>query len=591
VYADLGEAERERGHERAVELLRESGAPDQRVAAHLLHVQPRARASVVATLREAAQRASDEGAADVARSYLERALVEPPDAHQRADVLFELGSAELRSGSPGALGHLREAHELVRGEPPSAEVALALANAHFAEDVDLFESADALQRTIEGLDPSDAALTQRLEAELIMWARFDARLYPMARERLARIADRATEDSLGGRFLMVLVASELARSGESPDRARELVHRALAGGLLLGDESWQGYVVAVAVLLSLDELDTAVRLYTDWLELARRQGSALAFAHASSFRAFALLRRGDLPDAEADARAALDAPIPLGSTYAHLAEALAERGELAEAIQTLDLAGVPEDHHTYQTAVLLAPRARLRIASGEVTQGLADLLAAGESLGSFGIHNPSYSAWRSEAALATLGLGDRQEARRLVGEEIELARRWGTARPLGVALRAAGLVEGGDEGLELLRESVDVLATSQAQLERAKSFTELGAALRRANQRAEARAFLQEGLELARRCGAIVLAERTHAELLATGARPRRLVRSGVDSLTPSERRVAQMATEGQTNREIAQALFVTPKTVETHLSHVYRKLEIQARSQLPGAMSEASSR
>jgi DNA-binding CsgD family transcriptional regulator len=592
VYADLSEAERERGHERAAELLGDSGAPAQRVAAHLLHVPPRARASVVATLREAAQRASDESAADVARSYLERALVEPPDAHERADVLFELGSAELRSGLPGALGHLREAHELVRGEPPSAEVALALANAHFAEDVDLFEAADGLQRTIEGLDPSEAALRQRLEAELIMWARFDNRLYPMARERLARIADRATEDSLGGRFLMVVVASELARAGESPDRARELVMRALAGGLLLGDESWQGYIVAVAVLMSLDELDTAVRLYTELLELARRQGSAFAFAHASSFRGFALLRRGDLPEAEADARAALDVTLPLGFTYAHLAEVLAERGELAEAIQTLDLAGMPEDHHTYQTACLLAPRARLRIASGEVTQGLADLLAAGESLGSFGIHNPSYSvAWRSQAALATLGLGDRQEARRLVGEEIELARRWGTARPLGVALRAAGLVEGGDEGLERLRESVDVLATSQAQLERAKSFTELGAALRRANQRAEARAFLQEGLELARRCGAIVLAERTHAELLATGARPRRLVRSGVDSLTPSERRVAQMATEGQTNREIAQALFVTPKTVETHLSHVYRKLEIQARSQLPGAMSEASSR
>jgi DNA-binding CsgD family transcriptional regulator len=590
VYADLGEAERERGHERAAELLSESGAPAQRVAAHLLHVQPRARASVVATLREAAQRASDEGAADVARSYLERALAEPPDVHERADVLFELGSAELRSGLPGALGHLREAHELVRGEPPSAEVALALANAHFAEEVDLFEAADGLQRTIEGLDPSDAALRQRLEAELIMWARFDNRLYPMARERLARIADRATEDSLGGRFLMVVVASELGRTGESPDRARELVRRALAGGLLLGDESWQGYVVAVSVLMSLDELDTAVRLYTELLELARRQGSAFAFAHASSFRGFALLRRGDLPEAEADARAALDATFPLGFTYAHLAEVLAERGELAEAIRTLDLAGMPAEHHTWQTACLLDPRARLRIASGEVAQGLADLLAAGETIESFGIHNPSYSAWRSQAALAMVGLGDRREARRLVGEEIELARRWGAPRPLGVALRAAGLVEGGDEGLELLRESVDVLATSQAQLERAKSFTELGAALRRANQRAEARAFLQEGFELARRCGAIVLAERTHAELLATGARPRRLVRSGVESLTPSERRVAQMATEGQTNREIAQALFVTPKTIETHLSHVYRKLGIQARSQLRGAMSELSS-
>ncbi len=166
-----------------------------------------------------------------------------------------------------------------------------------------------------------------------MWARFDARLYPMARERLARIADRATEDSLGGRFLMVLVASELARAGESRDRAREIVQRALAGGLLLGGESFQGYVVAVAVLLSLDELDTAVRLYTEWLELARRQGSAFAFAHASSFRAFALLRRGDLLEAEADARAALDAASPLGFTYACVAEALAERGELAEAVR------------------------------------------------------------------------------------------------------------------------------------------------------------------------------------------------------------------------------------------------------------------
>jgi DNA-binding NarL/FixJ family response regulator len=130
------------------------------------------------------------------------------------------------------------------------------------------------------------------------------------------------------------------------------------------------------------------------------------------------------------------------------------------------------------------------------------------------------------------------------------------------------------------------LAASQAQLERAKSLTELGAALRRANQRASARAFLEEALELAHRSGAVMVADRAHTELLATGARPRRLVRSGVDSLTSSERRIARMAPDGQTNREIAQALFVTPKTVETHLSHVYRKLGIQARSQLAGAMA-----
>jgi DNA-binding CsgD family transcriptional regulator len=586
VYADLSDPERELGHLHAAELLAKDGAAPQRVAAHLLHVSPQARASVVATLREAADRATDEGAADVARSYLERALAEPPDADERADVLFELGSAELRAGLPGALGHLDEAYRLVQGQPRSAEVALALANAHFAEDVDLFEAAEGLRRTIEGLKPTDTALAQRLEAELIMWARFDARLYPMARERLARIGDGVSDDTLGGRFLLVLLASELARTGESPEKARLLVQRALAGGLLLGDESWQPYVVAVAVLVSLDDLDTAVRLYTDWLELARKRGSPFAFAHASSFRAMAMLRRGDLAEAEADARAGLDAPLPLAFTYALLADVLAERGDLAEAIGTLDRAGPPDENRpTYQTSVLLEPRARLRIASGDTAQGLADLLAAGERMESFGVRNPSYSSWRSEAALVLLGLGDHSEARRLVGEEVELARRWGAPRPLGAALRVAGLVDGGDDGLELLRASVDTLTTSPARLERAKSLTELGAAFRRANHRTSARPLLQEGLELAHRCGAVLLAERAHAELLASGARPRRLVLRGIDALTPSERRVAQMATEGQTNREIAQALFVTMKTVETHLSHVYRKLGIQARSQLAGAM------
>jgi tetratricopeptide (TPR) repeat protein len=487
-------------------------------------------------------------------------LQSPPDADQRADVLFELGSAELSSGLPGAIDHLEEAHTLVQGEPRAAEFALALANARFAEDFDVFEAADGLRRAIESVDPIDATLAQRLEAELIMWARFDVRLYPMARERLDSIAGEVDDSSLGGRFLLVLIASELARRGESPERARALVGQALAGGLL-DDESWQGYVVAVAVLVSLDELDAAVPLYTDWLEIARKRGSAFAFAHASSFRALAFLRRGDLAEAEADARAALAVPFPLAYTYPHLAEVLAERGELAEAIRTLDLAGVPDESRpTWQTAVLLEPRARLRIASGEVERGLAELIAAGERMNAFGVRNPSYSAWRSHAAHVLSALGDRTEACRLVDEEVELARHSGTARPLGVALRAAGLVQGGNEGIELMRESVSVLATSQAQLERAKSFTELGPALRRANHRSSARSFLEEELELAHRCGATTLAERAHTELIATGARPRRLVRSGVDSLTPTERRVAQMAKTGQTNREIAQALFVTQR-------------------------------
>jgi DNA-binding CsgD family transcriptional regulator len=127
-------------------------------------------------------------------------------------------------------------------------------------------------------------------------------------------------------------------------------------------------------------------------------------------------------------------------------------------------------------------------------------------------------------------------------------------------------------------------------LERAKSLTELGAALRRTNRRVDARAPLQEGLRLAERCNAAAVAQRAHSELLATGARPRRLARTGVDSLTPSERRVARMAADGQTNREIGQALFVTSKTIEMHLSSVYRKLGITSRSELPRVMVSVES-
>jgi DNA-binding NarL/FixJ family response regulator len=177
------------------------------------------------------------------------------------------------------------------------------------------------------------------------------------------------------------------------------------------------------------------------------------------------------------------------------------------------------------------------------------------------------------------------EARELAGDEVKRAQRWGAPRSVGIALRAQGLAEGGEAGIAALREAVSVLDGSGSELEHAHALVALGAALRRDSSRAEARELLQRGLEIAHRSGARPLAVRAQEELAATGARLRRLVTSGLDALTPSERRVAEMAAEGLTNKEIAQALFVTPKTVEVHLSSVYRKLEIASRAQLPGAL------
>jgi DNA-binding CsgD family transcriptional regulator len=170
-------------------------------------------------------------------------------------------------------------------------------------------------------------------------------------------------------------------------------------------------------------------------------------------------------------------------------------------------------------------------------------------------------------------------------QSVDRARAWGAPQSIGVALRTLGLVEGGSSGEKLLQEAVDVLADSQWRLEHAKALVELGAALRRGNKRSDSREFLRQGLELAHKLGATALEERAQTELAATGARPRRLMLSGLESLTPSERRVAEMAAENMTNKDIAQALFVTPKTVEVHLSSVYRKLEISSRAQLPDAL------
>jgi DNA-binding CsgD family transcriptional regulator len=208
---------------------------------------------------------------------------------------------------------------------------------------------------------------------------------------------------------------------------------------------------------------------------------------------------------------------------------------------------------------------------------------------SFHVRNPAFVPWRAQLVETLVALDRNADALPVAREAVELARCWGAPRAVGIALRARGLAEGGKAGLASLREAVETLEDSPAQLELARALVDLGAALRRGNQRSESREYLRRGLELAHRLGAQPLEDHAQAELAATGARPRRLALSGVDSLTPSERRVADMAAENMTNKDIAQALFVTPKTVEVHLSSVYRKLQIASRAQLPDALVPAA--
>ena len=229
---------------------------------------------------------------------------------------------------------------------------------------------------------------------------------------------------------------------------------------------------------------------------------------------------------------------------------------------------------------------RLRATRGQLREGLDTLLECGHAARAWNVPNPALNhSWRSEAALLAARLGEQDRAAELAAEDCKLARAFGAPHALGVALRAAALIEGGQRGLEQLTEAVAVLDGSGINLELARTLTEYGAALRRAGYRRDARQPLRRGLDLAACCGGHALATRAREELVAAGGWPRRERLAGAEALTASELRVAQLAAQGLTNRQIAQALFVSMKTVSTHLGHVYAKLDVTDRARLAAAL------
>ena len=321
-----------------------------------------------------------------------------------------------------------------------------------------------------------------------------------------------------------------------------------------------------------------------------RGGSALGYGIASCFRSNVHYRTGMLIDAEADARAALGVAglqdlgpnLPLATAF--LTDALIDQGKLDEASEILArVESAIENADSIAANPLLFSRGRLRLCRAEMDAALADLLEVGRRGAAWGARTPAFLPWRSTAATALSRLGRAEEAVAFVEEELALARAFGAPRALAIALCARGRLARGHQAIHQLTEASSVLEGSPAQLERARVLVEHGAALRRANRRTAARAQLRDGLLLAERCAATPIADHARDELAATGARPRRAEYR--HALTPSERRVAQMAATGLGNREIAQALFVTEKTVEWHLRQAYRKLDVHSRHDLHHAL------
>jgi DNA-binding CsgD family transcriptional regulator len=607
VYSDVDFVDRAAWHARAAEMLREQGSSLDSVAVHLLAAGPAVGPWAVEALQEAAHRARARGALDEAATYLSRALAEslPPEA--RRDLLRALGSVELHALRASGFDHMSQAIELTDDRVERARTALELGRA-LATAGRASQAVVVLDRGIADAAGADRELETRLEAELIGAAAADLASAQLAHDKLRRLREQVEAGAPASPGALSIVAFHLISQGESAAEGTRLAERALAEERLFCSENSRFWGFAVSALAWGDELELAARVLDQAVKEAQSRGSMLLFAFTSSLRSEVAYRRGAVTEAEADARASLDAveqdggqpggdglSAPahggLSSPLALLISALIERGQLEAASAALERSCLEESlPELWRYNLLLDSRGRLRIAEGRVEEGLADLLECGRRLDRWGARNPAVIPWRSSAALALSTLDARDEAERLVAEEVELSRELGAARALGIALRGAGLVEGGNRGVELLTEAVAVLEGSPARLEHARALTDLAAAVRRKGQRSEARPLLRRALSLAGGLGATALAERAHDELVATGARPRRAVATGPSALTASEHRVARLAEEGLTNRAIAQTLFVTEKTIELHLRNAYQKLDIRSRTQLAKALGRGGS-
>jgi DNA-binding CsgD family transcriptional regulator len=303
--------------------------------------------------------------------------------------------------------------------------------------------------------------------------------------------------------------------------------------------------------------------------------------------------RGDPRGAEADAAAALElrAAVPGAQSLATAALGAAllagvELGRDGRELEAL-LASHQVDPDLMSYSQVLIGEGALLMSLGRHAEALERYRACDRQETGWGRDCPALVPWRSGAALALVAMGDASAARLIAAEEIALARRAGTPRALGMALRAAAAAVEGDEKEALLGDSVAALEEGVSPLELARALVDLGTARRVAGLRKEARDLLERAQELAQRCGATPLAERAADEIRRSGARPRRTRADGAEPLTPSERRVAELAAEGLSNREIAQALFLSEKTVETHLGSTYRKLGIKSRRRLAAALGD----
>ena len=397
-------------------------------------------------------------------------------------MVFELGCAEATAGEPEAARRLSEAVESVTAVPEQLGSALDAGRALLA--LGRQEEAIAiLDLGLEQAGEEDDELTGRLRA-----ARASTALFGVP-EPDGRPPDEPPDgaEHAGKRALLAVHAMEGAIRGRPCAEVRDLAERALARGALLEDETADGpvrYLPAFALSIA-EDLQTAEAALTAAVEDARTRGSVLGFANASHMRSIAILLRGRIPDAAADARQALAVErhgwrLSLTGARVVLANCLIERGDLRTARRHLSAAEKGPAEHARTWNAVLEHAARLAFLEGDVEAALADYRLCGELGAAGGADNPAFSPWRSGAAIACAMLGRGRRGQRARRARARTGRGLRSA-PGAIEPRVARARNDprARKGLEALEAAVTQLESSQAALERARTLVEFGAALRR----------------------------------------------------------------------------------------------------------------
>lgn len=588
VLEDIGGFTRSELHRRAAAIVAADGQFEL-AGALLLRASPGSDRTAVGYLRKAAGIALRSGDARTAIRLLERALAEPAPVEERSPLLIDLARAEVAVGDPGSVEHLDAALGEIGRAEERVRILRSLARLHHAR-YDFPRAAQLAEQALAELAVDETA-RDRFLATWLLAASLDPERYEAAQRLCRELADAARAGAPpADPELQAALSLYLVSTRGDADMAADLAERAVAGDAATNDDGL-GLAgdFALHVLLSCGRLGALVRCAEIRFQAVEHHSSIMGAASAACWRAHARLELGDLEGTLADAEIALVPSRygwPVHSTYGGGALALArlELGDLTgarEAIQQIIEVAIPDPPRLYFTGIV-------ELADGRATQARRLFERAGkEMLANWGSDTPAVMPWRSAAALAAWREGDTAMAQELADAELALARDAGVTSAIGRALRVRGLVLGGTAGIDTLREACELLASTERTLEHLRAQVDLGSALRRGGARREARELLGAARAHAEALGCTAIAHRAAGELSASGARPRRVPISGIESLTPSELRIAQLAATGATNREIAAELFLTTKTVEWHLGHVFSKLDVRGRRDLAAVLAD----